>query len=91
MMKSSTDRIHKEISLSASPSRVWRALTDSAEFGEWFGVDLQGPFRVGERVKGKITTPGYEQACRLVASASLVTVHELMKVRSASCRNGTTW
>ena len=46
MTTSSTDRIHKEITLRAPLSRVWRALTDSAEFGEWFRVRLEGPFRV---------------------------------------------
>ena len=56
---SSTDRIEKEITLDAPRSRVWRALTDSAEFGTWFGVRLEGPFRVGERIQGAITEPGY--------------------------------
>ena len=60
MMKSSTDRIHKEITLSAPVSRVWRALTDSGEFGAWFGVRLEGHFRVGEKVQGEITAAGCE-------------------------------
>ncbi len=60
MTESSTDRIHKEIALRAPLSRVWQALTDSAEFGEWFGVRLEGPFRVGEKIQGRITHPGYE-------------------------------
>lgn len=54
-----TDRIQKEILLHAPRSRVWRALTDSREFGAWFGVELQGPFVVGQPVKGKVTSPGY--------------------------------
>jgi uncharacterized protein YndB with AHSA1/START domain len=54
-----TDRIEKEILLHAPRSRVWRALTDSREFGAWFGVDLQGPFVVGQPVKGKVTNRGY--------------------------------
>ena len=60
MNTSSTDRIHKEITLSAPQSRVWRAISDSAEFGEWFGVRFQGPFRVGETIRGQITVTGYE-------------------------------
>lgn len=60
MTTSSTDRIHKEISLRAAPSRVWRALTDAAEFGAWFGVALEGPIRLGEEFHGRITHPGYE-------------------------------
>jgi uncharacterized protein YndB with AHSA1/START domain len=54
-----TDRIEKEIVLRAPRSRVWRALTDSREFGAWFGVELEGPFAVGQSVKGPITVPGY--------------------------------
>ncbi len=60
MTISSTDSIHKEITLSAPPSLVWRALTDSAEFGEWFRVRLEGSFRVGEIIRGQITHPGCE-------------------------------
>jgi uncharacterized protein YndB with AHSA1/START domain len=30
--------------LKAPVSRVWRALTDYREFGEWFRVKLEGPF-----------------------------------------------
>jgi len=54
-----TDRIEKEMVLRAPRSRVWRALTDSGEFGAWFGVKLEGPFAVGQSVKGPITIPGY--------------------------------
>ena len=56
----STDRIEKEIVLRAPRARVWRAITDSREFGAWFRVALEGPFVVGESVKGKITFAGYE-------------------------------
>ncbi len=55
-----TDRIHKEIALKAAPARVWQALTDSNEFGQWFGVRLEGSFQVGEEILGQITHPGYE-------------------------------
>ncbi|MHC5212389.1 MAG: SRPBCC family protein [Planctomycetota bacterium] len=60
MAKSITDSIHKEIILRAPLARVWRALTDSGEFGEWFGVLLDGPFGVGEKIRGQITHPGCE-------------------------------
>jgi len=36
--QSSTDRIEKQIGLKAPRARVWRALTDPGEFGQWFGV-----------------------------------------------------
>jgi uncharacterized protein YndB with AHSA1/START domain len=54
------DRIEKQIELRASLSRVWRALTDHREFGEWFGVKLDGPFAKGQVSRGHITYPGYE-------------------------------
>jgi uncharacterized protein YndB with AHSA1/START domain len=57
---SSTDRIEKKIVLRAPRSRVWRAITDSQEFGTWFRAALDGPFAAGERVTGRITYPGYE-------------------------------
>jgi len=54
------NRIEKRIELKAPVSRVWRALTDHREFGEWFRVRLDGPFVPGEIVHGQITYPGYE-------------------------------
>jgi uncharacterized protein YndB with AHSA1/START domain len=60
MDKLSTDRIEKRVELNASPARVWRALTDYREFGEWFRVKLEGPFVPGKATRGNITYPGYE-------------------------------
>jgi uncharacterized protein YndB with AHSA1/START domain len=53
-------RIEKKIELKAPPARVWRALTDYREFGEWFRVKLDGPFIPGKTSTGHITWPGYE-------------------------------
>jgi uncharacterized protein YndB with AHSA1/START domain len=50
-----TNRIEKSIDLKAPVDRVWRALTDSAEFGQWFGVKLTSPFAVGQSASGHIT------------------------------------
>ncbi len=58
--RSGTDRIVKTTVLRAPRSRVWRALTDPAEFGRWFGADLKDPFRPGARVRGPVTSRGYE-------------------------------
>ena len=55
-----SDRIEKRIELKAPLSRVWRALTDYREFGEWFRVKLDGPFVPGEVSRGQMTYPGYE-------------------------------
>jgi uncharacterized protein YndB with AHSA1/START domain len=54
------DRIEKRIELKAPVGRVWRALTDYREFGEWFRVRIEGPFVAGEVSRGHITYPGYE-------------------------------
>ena len=55
-----TDRIEKTIELKAPVSRVWRALTDHNEFGQWFRVRLDGAFAPGQTSRGRITHPGYE-------------------------------
>ena len=59
-MAQSTDRIQKTMILRAPRSKVWRALTDSAQFGEWFQARPEGPFTPGRKVRGPITYPGYE-------------------------------
>lgn len=50
----STDRIEKKILLHAPRKRVWRALTDSKEFGTWFGMKFDGPFSPGATMRGVI-------------------------------------
>jgi len=54
------NRIEKRIELKAAVSRVWRALTDYREFGEWFRIKPDGPFVPGQISRGHITYPGYE-------------------------------
>jgi uncharacterized protein YndB with AHSA1/START domain len=54
------DCIEKQTELNAPVSRVWRALTDAQQFGAWFGVKLEGPFKAGEESHGPITRPGYD-------------------------------
>jgi uncharacterized protein YndB with AHSA1/START domain len=56
----STDRIEKEILLRAPRARVWKALTDSKQFGEWFGIQLQEGFVPGARVTGQMLAKGWE-------------------------------
>lgn len=55
-----TDRIEKRITLAAPVERVWRAVTDHVEFGQWFGVRLDAPFAADEVSHGQITRPGFE-------------------------------
>ena len=54
------NRIEKRIELKAPLARVWKALTNHEEFGEWFRVKLEGPFVPGRVSRGRITYPGYE-------------------------------
>lgn len=60
-MTTSTDRIERQILLKASRSRVWRAVANAEEFGNWFGVGFKGQtFAAGKNAQGNITYPGYE-------------------------------
>lgn len=52
--------IVRSIELKAPVSRVWKALTDHRQFGEWFRVAIDGPFEVGQVSTGRVTYPGYE-------------------------------
>jgi uncharacterized protein YndB with AHSA1/START domain len=54
-----TDRIEKQVVLRAPRPRVWQALTDARQFGQWFGVDLAGTFAPGQRLRGRITHKDY--------------------------------
>lgn len=58
----STDRIEKRVELRATPSRVWRALTDAAEFSAWFGFSLEGPLEEGRVIRGTFNGTIDEQA-----------------------------
>jgi uncharacterized protein YndB with AHSA1/START domain len=55
-----TDRIQKTVNLAAPVDRVWRAVTDHREFGQWFKVRLDQPFAPGTLSTGMMTYPGYE-------------------------------
>jgi uncharacterized protein YndB with AHSA1/START domain len=60
-MNSSTDRIERSVLVKAPRSRVWRLISNAEEFGNWFGVALEGKtFAPGQRVQGQVTHPGYE-------------------------------
>ena len=60
-MNTSTDRIERQVLLRAPRARVWRALSNAEEFGNWFGVSLKGStMAAGKRLQGHVTYPGYE-------------------------------
>lgn len=48
----SLNHIEKVVTINAPVARVWRAITDVHEFGQWFGVELDGPFEVGKAIGG---------------------------------------
>ena len=61
MPLTTTDRIERSIHIKAPRSRVWRALSNAEEFGNWFGANLKGQrFAPGSRVQGNMTHAGYE-------------------------------
>ena len=49
-----TDRIEKTIVLRAPRDRVWHAITDSKQFGTWFGVEFDAPFVAGAKMTGRM-------------------------------------
>lgn len=60
MTTTTSDRIERQVFLKAPRSRVWRALTDSSQFGEWFGIRADAPFTAGARVRAVVTHPQYK-------------------------------
>lgn len=48
------NQIVKKTILKAPHAKVWRAVTDSREFGRWFGMKLDGLFVAGEKITGTI-------------------------------------
>ena len=58
---SSTDCIERSVVINAPSNRVWRALSNAEEFGNWFGANLKGQtFATGKRVRGQNTACGHE-------------------------------
>jgi uncharacterized protein YndB with AHSA1/START domain len=48
------DTITKHVTLRAPIERVWKAITDSKQFGTWFGCELDGGFTAGQKITGRI-------------------------------------
>ncbi|MGE0768091.1 MAG: SRPBCC family protein [Hyphomicrobiaceae bacterium] len=55
-----SDRIVKTVEIDAPVSRVWQAISDHEQFGQWFRVKLDQPFTPGDVSTGKMTYPGFE-------------------------------
>ena len=60
MLTDQLARIEKQILLRAPRTRVWRALADTAQFAQWFGVEIEGTFAPGARVRMTSKVPGCE-------------------------------
>lgn len=50
----STDAIRKTARLDAPLARVWDAISDSRQFGAWFGAEFDGPFTAGATLTARI-------------------------------------
>ncbi len=48
------EEIRKQVLLRAPRSRVWEALTDSKQFGTWFGCEFADAFEAGTRIAGRV-------------------------------------
>ncbi|KKW65988.1 SRPBCC family protein [Mycolicibacterium elephantis] len=57
----SSDRIEKQVVLKAPLERVWRAISDADEFGQWFGVRFDGPFVEGAALTGVMTPTAVDE------------------------------
>ncbi|MFO0861751.1 MAG: SRPBCC family protein [Phycisphaerales bacterium] len=66
-----TDRIEKQIEVATDLDRVWSAITDFRQFGQWFRVALEGPFETGKKTRGRVTYPGYEHLTFEVAVVAI--------------------
>jgi uncharacterized protein YndB with AHSA1/START domain len=55
------DRIEKEILLRAPLDRVWRAISESRQFGQWFGARFEGEFAAGEWLDGTIASTAVDE------------------------------
>ena len=54
------DEIVREIDLRAPQEKVWRAISDARQFGQWFRCEVEGAFVVGELSNCRSTYPGGE-------------------------------
>ena len=55
-----TNEITRDVAIAAPLEKVWAALTDHVQFGQWFKVALDQPFALGEESTGQMTVAGYE-------------------------------
>ncbi len=54
------DSIERQIEIQAPVAQVWKALTDSKIFGQWFNAEFASAFIAGQTAKAKNTSKGFE-------------------------------
>lgn len=59
-MANSENMIERQIEIKAPVAKVWKALTDSQLFGQWFNANIQTPFVVGKTSVAMNTSKGFE-------------------------------
>jgi len=59
MAKTTPDHIERSVTIAAPRERVWDALTDAKQFGEWFHIKLRGDFEPGETITGTVEEAGF--------------------------------
>jgi uncharacterized protein YndB with AHSA1/START domain len=59
MQASEMTRIERSTFIRAPRARVWKAISDSGEFGAWFQVKAEGEFTPGNKVRMTTTHPSY--------------------------------
>ena len=53
-MSPETNTIRKHARLKAPLDRVWTAISDSRQFGAWFGAEFDGPFVAGATLGARV-------------------------------------
>ena len=56
------DEIVRTIDLNASQNRVWQAIVDAEQFGQWFKCKVEGNFAVGQVVNCRSLYEGNEES-----------------------------
>jgi uncharacterized protein YndB with AHSA1/START domain len=80
-------KIEKSIVLKAPRSKVWRALTETRQFGEWFRARLEGEFAPGATVMAESLQPCHEDA-RFAIQIEEMTPERRFSWRWGDLKNG---
>jgi uncharacterized protein YndB with AHSA1/START domain len=59
-MANNENSIERQIEIKAPVAKVWKALTDSKLFGQWFKANFQSEFVAGKTTFGLNTSKGFE-------------------------------